>query len=530
MDIVIKNGRIIDGTGNPWFEGEIGIQKERIVEIGKKVSTKAEMVIDAKGLIVTPGFIDVHTHSDVALLMNRSALNYISQGVTSNIIGNCGISAGPLNKETVHDLLALVAPDFKGDPTELWTSFGGYLDFLEMAGAAINVVPLVGHNTIRIAVMGVDERDPTENELEEMKHLTEQSMKEGAFGLSAGLIYMPAIFAKTEELIELCKVVSKYNGIFTIHIRGEGDTGLEAMQEAIEIARIARVPLEISHLKSEGKRNWEKAHERLELIENARKEGLDVTADFYPYTFALTFLHSLFPPWLFKDGLESIPEKLKDPNVREQLREYLRVTGDVVGISEREDWRTVVLSNPSNPEYKGKSILEIAEEQKKDVIDTVCDIVQSEGISIGILLLCMCEEDVDEIAKHPLTMVGSDGAVVSSTSEMIHPRYFGTFARVLGYKVREKKLMRLEEAIRKMTSFPAQRFGLLDRGILREGMYADCVVFDPEWVIDRASIAEPSRLSEGIEYVIVNGTLVFEKGKFTEEYPGKVLKKPVEEN
>jgi len=525
LDIVIKNGRIIDGTGNPWFKGEVGIEGDRIVEISRSVSSKAERIIDAKGKFVAPGFIDAHTHSDAAILMNRSALNYISQGVTTNVIGNCGISAGPLNKETVHDLLALVAPDFKGDPTELWTTLGEYLDFLQMAGPAINVVPLVGHNTIRIAVMGIEERDPSEDELREMKRLTEQSMREGAFGLSAGLIYIPGIFAKTEELVELCSVVSDYGGIFSIHVRGEGDTGVEAIKEAIEIARKTRVPLEISHLKAEGKRNWGKIRERLELIETARSEGVDVTADFYPYTFGLTFLHSLFPTWLFKDGLDSIPAKLRDPAVREKLRDYLKSAGETIGISKPEDWHSVVLSNPSRQEYKGKSIMEIAENQGKDIIDTICDIIQSEGISVGILLLSMSEEDVDEIARHPLTMVGSDGVVSSSENEMIHPRYYGTFTRVLGRQVREKKLITFEEAIRKMTSFPAQKFGLQDRGILREGMYADCVIFDPEKVMDRATIAEPSNLSEGVEYVIVNGTVVFEQGRFTEKYPGRVLRK-----
>ncbi|MEM3562201.1 MAG: D-aminoacylase [Candidatus Jordarchaeaceae archaeon] len=530
MDIVIKNARIIDGTGNPWFKGELGITGEKIAEIDRSISTRGERVIDAKGLIVAPGFIDVHTHSDATSLMERSALNYISQGVTTSVIGNCGLSAAPLNKRTVKDLLTLVAPDFKGDPTEMWTSFGGYLDFLTFVGSAINVVPLVGHNTIRIAVMGIEERDPSEEELGEMRRLTEQSMREGAFGLSAGLIYVPGIFTKTEELIELCKVVSKYEGIFTIHIRGEGDTGVQAIKEAIEIARTAQVPLEISHFKVEGKRNWGKAQERLRLIEDARSEGVDVTADFYPYTFALTFLHSLFPTWIFREGLEAIPEKLKNPTIREQLREYFRLAGDVVGISEVEDWRTVVLSNPSKPRYKGKSVLEIAEEQRRDVIDTVCELVQSEGLSLGILLLWMSEEDVNIIAKHPLTMVGSDGAVVTSPKEMIHPRYYGTFTKVLGYNVREKRLMGLEEAVRKMTSLPAQRFRLKDRGVLREGNYADCVIFDPERVRDCATIEEPNRLSEGIEYVIVNGTVVFEHGKFVGKYPGKILRKMVKEN
>ncbi|MBS7249677.1 MAG: D-aminoacylase [Candidatus Freyarchaeota archaeon] len=525
MDIVVENARIIDGTGNPWFKGELGITGEKIAEMDRSISTRGERVIDAKGLIVAPGFIDVHTHSDATLLMERSALNYISQGVTTSVIGNCGLSAAPLNKRTVKDLLTLVAPDFRGDPTEMWTSFGGYLDFLTFVGSAINVVPLVGHNTIRIAVMGIEERDPSEEELGEMRRLTEHSMREGAFGLSAGLIYVPGIFTKTEELIELCKVVSKYEGIFAIHIRGEGDTGMQAIKEAIEIARKAQVPLEISHFKAEGKRNWGKAQERLRLIEDARSEGVDVTADFYPYTFALTFLHSLLPTWIFREGLEAIPEKLKNSTIREQLREYFRLAGDVVGISEVEDWRTVVLSNPSKPRYKGKSILEIAEEQRRDVIDTVCELVQSEGLSLGILLLWMSEEDVNIIAKHPLTMVGSDGAVVTSPKEMIHPRYYGTFTRVLGYNVREKKLMGLEEAVRKMTSLPAQKFGLKDRGILREGNYADCVIFDPQRVRDCATIEAPNRLSEGIEYVIVNGTVVFEHRKFVGKYPGKILRK-----
>ena len=523
MDVIIKNCQIVDGTGEQGYKGEIGIINNKIVKIEKEISNSATTTIDAKGHIVAPGFIDAHTHADLAVIIDKSAFNYLSQGVTTVVIGNCGFTAAPINKETVSDLLSLVGLDINVDLTELWTSFGDYLNFLRRSRIAINFIPLVGQGTLRIAVMGLKKRDPTDQELQEMKILMEESMEAGAFGLSAGLEYMPGSSTKTEELMEICKIVSKYNGIFAVHIRNEGDLGMEATKEVIDVARRTKVKLELSHIKMDGKRNWGKTRERLELIESARSEGIDVTGDVHPYTFCMIMLHALFPDWLFSDGLENAHEKLKNPDIQEKLKDYYKHGTSMLAPSDNEDWDNVILATSSNPKYKGKSVFRIAEENQQDIIATLSEIIQSDGVSTYVILTSMFEDDIVEIIKHPLVMIVSDGEVVSPKNDKIHPRFYGTYPRVLGRYVREKKIISLEEAIRKMTSFPAKRFGIQDRGILKEGNVADIVIFDPDKIIDRATMKEPNKLSEGIEYVIVNGKLVFDHGKFKRKYPGQIL-------
>jgi N-acyl-D-amino-acid deacylase len=528
LDIIIRNGRLIDGTGNPWFKGDIGIKEKKISKITTRNIEAIDSntkIIDAKNLIVSPGFIDIHTHSDLAPLTDKSAYNYLTQGVTTNVIGNCGFSPAPINKNTMGDLLSLVDPNLNIDLTSLWRSYGDFLDFFESGRFSLNFIPLVGHGTIRISVMGVEERAPTQKEMEEMKNLTRESMKSGAYGMSAGLEYIPGLCSKREELIELCKIVGKYHGIFTIHIRNEGDLAIDATNEAIEIAKRANVPLELSHVKIDGKRNWGYAHERLDLIEKARLEGLDVTGDVYPYTFCMTGLHALFPQWFISEGIENIHEKLLIPKIQKKLKEHFKNGTSSLAPRTEEDWNLIILTNSNNPQYKGKSILQISKENQKNILETLSKIIKIDGLSSYIILNCMDEQDVEDFAKDPFIMVGSDGMVHRKDDDKGHPRHFGTYPRFLRLFVREKQLMTLEEAIRKMTSFPAQKLGIHDRGILRENNYADVTIFDPKTITDNATMMEPNKLSEGVKFVIINGKLVLENGKFKRKYPGFLLRK-----
>ena len=527
LDIIIKNGKIIDGSGNPWISGDIGINGERIEKIGRRIEEDAKEIIDAKGLIVCPGFIDAHTHSDLAAITDKQAFNYITQGVTTNVIGNCGWSAAPINEATVKDLLSLIAPDLDVDLTKLWKSFGDFLDFIEGLKLTINLVPLIGHGTLRIAVLGL-RKNPTPEELNEMKRLVENAMKSGAFGLSAGLEYLPGLFAKPKELIELCKVVSKYNGIFTIHTRNEGDLGDKAIEEAISIAEQSGVSLEISHLKLDGKRNWGKADERLALLENARANEIEVTTDVYPYTFCMTSLHALLPNWLFEQGLEAVIPKLEKEEVQKRLEEYYQNGTSMLAPSDEKDWDRVILKNSKNPQFKGKSILEISKNIQKNIIDTLKTIIKSDGLAGMVVLKGMNEKDVLKIAEHPLSMVGSDGEVKKREDEDIHPRYYGTFPRFLKKMVYDNNILKLEEAIRKMTSFPASKFNLKDRGLLKKGFFGDITIFNPKTLKDNATLEKPNRISEGIEYVITNGKIVYEKGETRRKYPGKIIRKQLQ--
>ncbi|TXT64603.1 MAG: D-aminoacylase (Aspartate, glutamate ETC) [Promethearchaeota archaeon] len=525
MDIIIKNGKIVDGTGNPWYFGDIGIKNDKISLIKKNIEKECEHLINAHGKIVCPGFIDAHTHSDLAAITNKAASNYLTQGVTTNVIGNCGWSAAPLNPNTVGDLLSLIAPDINTDLTKLWQSFGDFLDFLEKTRFTINLVPLLGHGTLRIAVMGLDKGKPNNTEMDKMKELVKNGMESGAFGISAGLEYMPGIFTKPKELIELCKMVAIYDGVFSIHIRDEGNLGGEAVDEAIYIAQNANVSLQISHLKLDGKNNWGKAEQRLEQLEKARENGIDVTTDVYPYTFCMTNLHALLPDWLFQKGLENVKMAMKDQKNRSKLKKYYKNGTSMLAPSTLEDWDNVILTNATNMRYKNKSIYQISKENQIDILDALHEVIISEGLAILVVLKGMNEDDVQTIAKHPLSMVGSDGGVSKEEDRKIHPRYYGTYPRYLKKFVLENKILRLEDAIRKMTSFPANKFGIKDRGLLKEGFYADINIFDPKMIKDNATLQEPNKFSEGIEYVIINGKIVLNGGKIKRKYPGRVLRK-----
>jgi N-acyl-D-amino-acid deacylase len=524
FDVVIKNGYLVDGTGNPWFKADIGIKIGKVLEIGDLSSEDANRIINAKGLAVCPGFIDIHSHSEYSLLVNSKAESKIRQGVTTEVNGNCGDSPAP-----VEGITAEAAEEVKEYKLDMdWSTLGEYLDRLEKQGVALNVAQLVGHGTIRTAVMGYENRPPTREDLNKMKDLVAQAMEDGAFGMSTGLFYTPGGFADTEEVIELCKVVAKYGGIYTSHIRGEGDPLIEAVAEAIEIGEKANIPVQISHHKACGIENWGKVEKTLWMMEEARARGVDVTCDVYPYTACGTDLVSLIPNWAHEGGVDKLRERLKDPKNRERVKkEMLEGLPGWESSVKQSGWgRIKVIGWKEHKEFEGKTIAEIAELKVIDPFDLTFDLIIKKE-SPELVDLAMNEEDVCTVIKHPLSMVGSDGWALAPygvlSESKTHPRSYGTYPRILRKYVREEKVLTIENAIRKMTSLPAQKLGLRDRGILREGMWADVVVFDPKRVVDEATYEEPHRYPEGIEYVIVNGEIVVDRREHTGALPGKVL-------
>ncbi len=530
FDLLIVNGKVFDGTGNPWFKSDIGIVNGKIEFIGKaKKNFDAKKIIDVNGLAVSPGFIDIHSHSDFTLLVDPKAMSKIMQGVTLEVVGNCGSSAAPMN-DFLRDyrekyLKPMLDPTLKLD----WSTMDEYFRKLESNGISINVASLVGHGTVRSCVMNFDDREPTSSELEEMKNLVAEAMEAGAIGLSTGLIYIPGCYAKTEEIIELAKIAAEYGGIYASHIRGEGDTLIEAVKEAIRIGREANIPVEISHFKASGKRNWGKVKEAIKIILEAREEGIDVTADQYPYTASSTGLVALLPAWTREGGAEKIIERLRNPEIRSKIKDEMNKKYTLI---EEDIWNRIMISQADkHKDFEGLMIAEIAKRLGKDPVDTVLDLLIEEETRVRMISFGMCDDDVETIMRLPWVMVGSDGRAVNPTGSLgkgkPHPRYYGTFPRVLGLYVREKRVISLELAIRKMTYLPAWRLGFRDRGIIREGAWADIVIFDPNKIIDKATFTNPHQFPEGIEYVIVNGEIVVEKGKHTGKLPGKVLRKKV---
>ena len=525
FDVVIKNGYVVDGTGNPWYRADIGIKSGKVLEIGNLDFEGTDRIVNAKGLIVCPGFIDMHSHSEYSLLANLKAESKIRQGVTTEVNGNCGDSPAP-----VEGITAEAAEEVKEYKLDMdWSTLGEYLDKLERQGISLNVAQLVGHGTIRIAVIAHENRPPIPDELNEMKELVAQAMEDGAFGMSTGLFYSPGGFADIAEVTELCKVVAKYGGIYTSHIRGEGDPLIEAVAEAIEIGEKANIPVHISHHKACGIENWGKVKKTLGMMEEARSRGLDVTCDVYPYTACGTDLVSMIPNWAHEGGVDKLRERLRDLRIRERIKkEMLDGLPSWESSVKQSGWgRIKVIGWKEHKEFEGKSLAEIAELKGVDPFDLTFDLIIKKE-SPELVDLAMTEEDVCAVIKHPLSMVGSDGWALAPYGVLgeskTHPRSYGTFPRILGKYVREEKVLTIENAVRKMTSLPAQKLGLKDRGILREGMWADVVVFDPKRVVDEATYEDPHRYPEGIEYVLVNGEIVVDIGEHTGALPGKVLR------
>ena len=520
-DLLIEGGRVIDGTGNPWFKADVGVVGDRIEATGRLKGAEAERRIDARGLVVAPGFIDIHSHSDYTVLIDPRVESKVRQGVTTEVVGNCGSSAAPMNAGVrayrERYMRASLGEDFEFN----WETMDDYLGLIDATGASFNVVAIVGQGTVRQNIMGYEDREPTPPELEDMKKLLAEAMEDGAWGLSTGLIYTPSTFAKTDEIVELAKVVAGYDGVYFTHIRGEGRTLLEAVREANEIGERAAVPVQIAHFKASGKAYWGKTVESLKLVEEGRRRGVDVTFDQYPYIASSTGLSALMPHWAQEGGADRLLERLRDPETRRKIKEGPATV--------TRDWESVMIASAKNhPQYEGKNVREIAELEGKDEMDAVFDLLLAEEAQVSIVSFGMSEEDVRRVMRSPYGMVGSDGRAVAPRGILgrgkPHPRYYGTFPRVLGHYVREG-VISLQEAVKKMTSAPAQRLSLRDRALLREGFKADIAVFDPYAVKDEATFTDPHRFASGIPFVIVNGKIVIDNGEHTSALPGKALRK-----
>ncbi|MFX1532978.1 MAG: amidohydrolase family protein [Promethearchaeota archaeon] len=539
FDIIIKNGKIIDGTGNPWYRGEIGIKDGKIVKIRHQMDEDARKEIDASNLIVAPGFIDPHSHSDFALPFENRLESTIRQGITTAVIGNCGDSLAPINIEKIEvfkKLAEIFAPP--GETLDItWQSFKEYLLSLEEKRSSTNIVPLVGFGTIRIAGgPGFEDREPTVEEFDQMKEYVEEAMQSGAFGMSTGLIYAPQVYAKTEEIIELAKTVAKYGGLYFSHIRGEGVTVIHAVKELIEIVeKSGCIGGQVAHHKVSGPSFWGTSKKTLQLMEEANAHGINISCDQYPYNRGMTSLITVLPPWVHIGGLEKILERLKNSDNRERIKKDIMegIEGWENLIKDLGPERIYIVSVKTErwKDIEGKNLVEITKlKGKPDEFTTLFDLLIEEKGEVAITTEGQGEEDIRRIMTSRYTMIGTDGWGVSPTGILSygkpHPRFYGTCPRILGRYVREEGLMTLEEAIRKMTSFPAQRLSLFDRGLIREGMWADIVIFDPNVVIDKATYDQPHQFPEGIPHVIVNGIIVVENNKQNNELPGKVLRRP----
>ncbi|HHW19014.1 MAG TPA: D-aminoacylase [Firmicutes bacterium] len=515
-DLVFKNAKVLDGTGAPWFISDVAVKDGFIVRVGR-VEGEAVKEIDAKGLYLSPGFIDAHSHSDQALVVNPTADSKVMQGVTLEVIGQCGSSAAP------RAMGPGSADEGSFDEVEspCWTDMASYMKVLETNGVSLNVAALVGHGTIRRQVMGSDRRAPDSKELELMKKLVHQAMEQGAFGLSTGLIYVPGTYATTDEVVELAKVASRYGGVYFTHIRDEADRLIEALEEAICIGFEAEVPVQVSHFKAMGQRNWGKINDAIARIEKAREHGLDITADQYPYVASSTGLASSLPSWVWAGGRREALKRLKDPSERKKVLDA--ITG-------RENWANLViasLSNEGDLGFIGQSVEQIGEILGVSPEEACLRLLERNDGIVQIVNFAMSEDDVKTVMSCPWVMAGSDSRAlnVKTAKGQPHPRSYGTFARILGRYVREQKLLRLEEAVRKMTSLPAMRLGLQDRGILREGMRADLVLFDADRIIDKATFEQPHQYAEGVLWVLVNGVPVVQEGQHTGKRPGMVLRR-----
>ncbi|MFQ5710376.1 MAG: amidohydrolase family protein [Candidatus Geothermarchaeales archaeon] len=545
LDLVIKSGRIIDGSGNPWFRGDVGVKGGVIVKIGSLTTEGAEKTVEAKDLAVTPGFIDIHSHADTALLANPKAESIVMQGITTTCIGNCGLSAAPVRDPTKQSLKRYLSAFMPVSEVE-WHTLGDFLSRLERQGTACNVAALVGHGTVRVAVMGFEARPPERKEMEEMKRLIAQSMEEGAFGVSTGLAYAPGFFSTTEEVVELCGVVARYGGIYATHIRSDGETYGESVKEAIEVSERSGVPLQISHIESHYP-NWGKASEALGVVDAARERGIDVSCDVPPYLLGMTMLTTLLPDWAQEGGFPRMIERLSSPKDREEMRKSLSAKGQrhvmaSASLAADGHWDKIwIAESEKNPDLVGKNLEEASRLRGEAPHDAVFDLLQEEGKNIKILCEFHDEEDLRRVVKHPTSMIVSDesayAAREASQRGRTHPRAYGAFPMTLRKYVRGEtrrempeelgeSILAIQEAVRKMTSLPAQRLGLRDRGMIREGMWADLVVFDPETIGDEATYQNPHRYPRGIEYVFVNGVAVVERDEHTGALPGKVLRGP----
>ena len=530
-DLLIRNGRIIDGSGRPGYMADVAIKGDRIVRIKNLKNTKAARVIDARGMVVAPGFIDMLGQSETYLLIDSRGMSKVMMGVTTEITGE-GESIAPVN-----DRLIKEQEDFnrRFNLTVDWRTLGEYFARLEKQGTGVNLATFVGATQVREYVVGFDNRPPTPAELLEMKELVAAAMKDGALGLSTSLQYVPARFAKTDEIVELAKVAREYGGIYATHQRSEANSLDESLAEVFQIARQARIPVEIWHLKTAYKKNWGRMPEVLAKIRKARSQGLDITADVYPYIAGSTSLSASLPPWALEGGTEKMLGRLRDMRIRQQLKK--EITTDSM------EWENIYLGSGGAPgiligsvvnrgleAVQGKRLSQIAAEQNKEPLEALFDLILADNGQTGAIYFMMSEADLRAAMRAPFVSFCTDSGARATDGPLSHakshPRGWGSYPRILGRYVRVERLLTLEKAIQKMTVMPAKRVGLRDRGLLREGMFADITIFDPRRVIDRATFEVPNQYPDGIQYVIVNGQISVDDGQRTSALAGRPLRGP----
>ncbi|MBM3296714.1 MAG: D-aminoacylase [Candidatus Aminicenantes bacterium] len=524
FDLIVKGGLVYDGTGAPGFLSDVAIRDGVMVKVGTLLEERAVSVIEAKGLAVCPGFIDLHAHTDIELLIDPRAESAVRQGITTIISGNCG-SSGCLVPDAVFEETAAGLKEVYG--LELtWRDLEGFQERLLRSGTALNYVTLTGHGGIRGAAMGFADRPPTEAELEKMKRLLRESLRAGAAGLSSGLEYTPGSFARTEELTALCRVVAEAGGVYATHMRDEGDRLLESLEESVTVAAESGVSLQISHFKTAYPRNWPKLGRALARVEEASRRGVKIFCDRYPYIAGATDLSFYFPLWIREGTTGDFLGRLREGYREVEVREHLAAAERRLG-----SWDKVVISDvvsAGNKTAEGRSVLEASRAAGKEPYDFMRDLLLQEKGRVGIVIFMMNEDNPKKILAHPLVGVGTDGSALAPSGPLgkgkPHPRHYGTFPRVLGRYVREEKILPPETMIKKMTSTAAEKFVLKRRGKVAAGFFADLVVFDPDKVADRATWTDPHRFPEGIEYVLVNGRVVVDRGEHTGRLPGRILK------
>jgi N-acyl-D-amino-acid deacylase len=535
VDLLIKNGTIIDGTGGPAYVSDIAVKNGKIETIESSLKIDSRKVLDVSGKIICPGFIDIHSHTDATILINTKAESKIRQGITTEIVGNCGMSAAPITTEFLQEAKdhLTVNSDFgkMDDIGKSWMSFGEYVQHLDGSSLGINLMPLVGYGTLRSSIMGLKSGPPTQDEMKAMEDLLNKSLEEGAAGLSSGLEYIPDSLCQTEELIQLAKVVKRHDKLYASHIRGEAQTLFSSIEEAIRTGEDSGCKIEISHLKLGGQFNWGKTDQLFTILEKALARGVDLSWDQYPYRAWGTGLVDYIPGWVQQEGHQKLVEYLRSPSSRKKIRQEIEAsikTGNHA--YNTASWENLQIAMVRFPKYQfteGKRVSEIVQELDVDPIDFIFDLLIEENGSVKTLVFCMDEADIKAIMKHPLTIIGSDGRAVATYGELnkgsTHPRYYGAFPRILGKYVRDEKVLSLENAIQKMTSMPAQIMGLDQRGTLASNMVADITIFDSETVSDMATFENSHQYSKGIEYVIIGGNIIIDHGVHSDKMVGRVL-------
>lgn len=537
-DLLIKNCLIIDGTGKPGYRGDIAVAGKKIAAMGDLSNAQAASVIDAAGKVVCPGFIDAHGHSDFTLFVNNRGESKIRQGITTEVTGNCGFTSGPITEARTDDALSYLANTIilAGERRQMWTwkTQNEFLEYSAKDGLSFNVVPLVGQGMIHVGVMGFEDRDPTEEELEQMKQMLRNEMDAGFFGMSMAYAYEPAQTVRESEKAALSSVLKEYGGIYTIHMEHEGKELLKSVKDSIDFARKYGIRVQVSHLKARYPANWGKARQAMKMIEEARAEGLEVAFDVYPYIAYGSGLIDLLPPWIKKDGARVMCEKLRDPQL------YAKAVYDMEhgvegweSIMGGEGWEKCVqiatLKTQANKPLEGKTIAEIAQMRGCTPYEAVADLMIEEDASVKCLWFAMEENELQEIMCHRCGMFGTDGRACADYGELsigaVHPRYYSTYPRIMGHYARDLGIFTLEEAIRKATSAVANQFGIAQRGTLKEGYFADMVIFDPENIREVGVFGDPHHYPEGIDAVLVNGQVVIDHGNHTGNLPGEILRK-----